>query len=202
MSNVESRTVRAFSNNLRSQMTSAETRPPSCDPTNPKSGSVGAPRWQIVLAFAIIYLVWGSTFYAIRVGVHEVPPLLLAAIRFTIAGVALFAWAVAKGEALPSRREWGATAVVAFLIFVVDYGFLFWAEQRVPSGTAAVILATIPAFMALSEIILLRTERLTLRLSAALLIGLAGVIVLVDPALGMSGTPVYTLGAAGLLVSA
>ena len=158
--------------------------------------------WKTLIAFAIIYLVWGSTFYAIRVGVHEVPPLLLAAIRFTIAGVALFAWAVAKGEALPSRREWGATAIVAFLIFVVDYGFLFWAEQRVPSGTAAVILATIPAFMALSEIILLRTERLTVRLSAALLIGLAGVIVLVDPALGMSGTPVYTLGAAGLLVSA
>ena len=159
-------------------------------------------RWKTLIAFAIIYFVWGSTFYAIRVGVHEVPPLLLAAIRFTIAGVALFAWAAAKGEPLPSRRQWGATAVVAFLIFVVDYGFLFWAEQRVPSGTAAVILATIPAFMALSEITLLRTERLTVRLSCALLIGLAGVIVLVDPALGMSGTPVYTLGAVGLLVSA
>lgn len=155
-----------------------------------------------MVAFAIIYFVWGSTFYAIRVGVHEVPPLLLAAMRFTIAGVALFAWAAAKGEPLPSRREWGGTAIVAALIFVVDYGILFWAEQRVPSGTAAVILATIPAFMALSEIILLRTERLTVRLGSALLIGLVGVVVLVDPALGMSATPVYTLGAAGLIVSA
>jgi drug/metabolite transporter (DMT)-like permease len=159
-------------------------------------------RWKTLVAFAIIYSVWGSTFYAIRVGVHEVPPLLLAATRFTIAGAVLFIWALAQRERLPSRREWAATTVVALLIFVVDYGILFWAEQRVPSGTAAVILATIPAFMALSEITLLRTERLTLRLGAALLIGLGGVVVLVDPALGVGGVPVYTLGAAGLLVSA
>ena len=164
--------------------------------------SAHPPRWKTLVAFAIIYLVWGSTFYAIRVGVHEVPPLLLAAVRFTIAGVVLITWAVAQGERLPSRREWAASAAVAVLIFVVDYGILFWAEERVPSGTAAVILATIPAFMALAEIIFLRTERLTLRLAAALLIGLAGVVVLVDPSLRMGGAPVYTLGAAGLLVAA
>jgi len=116
--------------------------------------------------------------------------------------VLLFTWAVASGERLPSRREWLATAIVAVLIFVVDYGILFWAEERVPSGTAAVILATIPAFTALAEITFLRTERLTLRLGAALLIGLAGVVVLVDPSLGRGGAPVYTLSAAGLLVSA
>ena len=159
-------------------------------------------RWKTLVAFAIIYFVWGCTFYAIRVGVHEVPPLLLAALRFTIAGALLFTWAVARGERLPRRREWAATAVVALLIFVVDYGILFWAEERVPSGTAAVILATIPGFMALAEITVLRTERLTVRLGSALLLGLAGVVVLVDPSLGMTGTPVYALGAAGLLVSA
>ncbi|HUN71786.1 MAG TPA: EamA family transporter [Steroidobacteraceae bacterium] len=160
------------------------------------------PRWKTLIAFAIIYLVWGSTFYAIRVGVHEVPPLLLAAVRFTIAGAVLFIWAVAQGEKLPRRREWAAAALLALLIFVVDYGILFWAEQRVASGTAAVILATIPACMALAEILFLRTERLTLRLGCALLIGLAGVVVLVDPSLGVAGAPVYALGAAGLLVSA
>ena len=168
----------------------------------PPVQSAHPPRWKTLIAFAIIYLVWGSTFYAIRVGVHEVPPLLYAAVRFTIAGVALFIWALALGERLPTRREWAATALVAFFIFVVDYGFLFWAEQRVPSGTAAVILATIPAFMALAEIILLRTERLTLRLGLALLIGLAGVVVLVAPAPRTAGAPLYVLGAAGLLVSA
>jgi len=170
-------------------------------PTSPAHGA-HPPRWQTLLAFAIIYFVWGSTFYAIRVGVHEVPPLLLAAARFSIAGALLFGWAAARGERLPSRREWAAIGVVAFLIFVVDYGLLFWAEERVPSGTAAVILATIPGFMALAEIIVLRTQRLTLRLSAALLVGLGGVAVLMDPALGMGGAPVYSLGAAGLLVAA
>lgn len=159
-------------------------------------------RWQTLIAFAIIYLVWGSTFYAIRVGVREVPPLLLAAGRFTPAGAVLFAWALARGERPPSRREWAATALVAAIIFVVDYGLLFWSEQRVPSGTAAVILATIPAFMAIAEIMLLRTGRLTLRLGTALAIGLAGVVVLIDPSLGMSGAPVYPLGAAALIVSA
>jgi len=168
----------------------------------PAVHSAHPPRWKTLVAFAIIYFVWGSTFYAIRVGVHEVPPLLLAAVRFTIAGAVLFTWALAQGESLPRPREWAATTIVAVLIFVVDYGILFWAEQRVPSGTAAVILATIPAFMALCEISLLRTERLTLRLGSALLIGLAGVMVLVDPAPGLGGAPVYTLGAAGLLLSA
>jgi drug/metabolite transporter (DMT)-like permease len=160
------------------------------------------PRWKTLVAFAIIYFVWGSTFYAVRVGVQDVPPLLLAAARFTIAGAVLFAWVAAQGERLPDRREWAAIAVVAFLIFVIDYGILFWAEQRMASGTAAVILATIPAFMALAEIVLLRTERLTWRLGAALLIGLAGVVVLVDPSFGAPGAPLYALEAAGLLVGA
>ncbi len=160
------------------------------------------PRWKTLIAFAIIYFVWGSTFYAVRVGVQEVPPLLLAAARFTIAGAMLFAWVVARGERLPQRREWASIALVAFLIFVVDYGILFWAEKRMPSGTAAVILGTIPGFMALAEIIFLRTERLTWRLGGALLIGLAGVVVLVDPSLGAAGGPMYALEAAGLLLGA
>lgn len=164
--------------------------------------SAQPPRWKTLIAFAIIYFVWGSTFYAIRVGVHEVPPLLLAAARFSTAGAVLFTWAAARGERLPSPREWAAIAIVALLIFVVDYGLLFWAEQRVASGTAAVILATIPGFMALAEILVLRTQRLTARLGAALLIGLGGVVVLMDPALGMGGAPVYSLGAAGLLIAA
>src|ERR1700722_13776815 len=112
--------------------------------------------WKTRLAFGIIYFVWGSTFLAIRVGVHEVPPLLFAAMRFGTAGLALLVWTIAKGERMPRRREWLSLTVLAALIFLCDYGLLFWAEQRVPSGIAAVMLATIPAFMALSEIIFLR----------------------------------------------
>src|SRR5229473_8220324 len=141
-------------------------------------------RWKILLAFAIIYFVWGSTYLAIRVGVREVPPFLLAGMRFLVAGLVLFGWMIARGERSPTRRQWASVFLLAVLIFVLDYGVLFWAEQRVPSGIAAVMMATIPVFMALSEIIFLRTQRLTVRLALALLVGIGGVALLVSRSVG------------------
>jgi drug/metabolite transporter (DMT)-like permease len=155
--------------------------------------------WKTLLAFGIIYFVWGSTFLAIRIGVHEVPPLLFAAMRFGTAGLALLLWTIAKGERMPRGREWFTLTVLAALIFLCDYGLLFWAEQRVPSGIAAVMLATIPAFMALSEIIFLRTQKLTPRLAIALLIGIGGVAVLMSRSLNLGGAPIDTKGALALL---
>jgi drug/metabolite transporter (DMT)-like permease len=155
--------------------------------------------WKILLAFAIIYLVWGSTFLAVRVGVREVPPFLLASMRFLIAGLVLFAWTRARGTPSPTLREWGSASFLALLIFVFDYGLLFWAEQRVPSGVAAVMMATIPAFMALGEIVFLRTERLTLRLGFALLLGIAGVAALVGHSASLGGAPIDGRGACALL---
>ncbi len=158
--------------------------------------------WKVLLAFSVIYFVWGSTFLAIRVGVREVPPLLLAGMRFFSAGVVLYAWMRAKGTPSPSLREWKSAAVLATLIFVCDYGLLFWAEMRVPSGIAAVILATIPAFMAISEILFLRTQRLTMRLAFALLVGLAGVGVLMIHSVSFGEAPINAAGAAALIVAA
>jgi drug/metabolite transporter (DMT)-like permease len=155
--------------------------------------------WKTLLAFAIIYFVWGSTFLAIRVGVREVPPLIFAAMRFLVAGLVLYGWMIARGERSPTARQWSSISLLAFVIFVLDYGSLFWAEQRVPSGIAAVMLATIPAFMALSEVFFLRTQRLTLRLGTALLIGIAGVAMLMSPWLRLSGAPIDPLGAAALI---
>src|SRR3984885_10837143 len=159
------------------------------------------PAWQTVLAFAIIYFVWGSTFLAIRVGVREVPPFILAAMRFLAAGLVLYGWMLARGERSPSSREWRSAFLLAILIFLIDYGLLFWAEQRVPSGLAAVMMATIPVFMSLSEIIFLRTQRLTLRLAFALLIGIGGVAVLVSHSLNLGGAPIDTAGASALIVA-
>jgi drug/metabolite transporter (DMT)-like permease len=155
--------------------------------------------WKSLLAFAIIYFVWGSTFLAIRVGVHEVPPFLFAAMRFLAAGLALYGWTLLRGERSPKGREWASAFLLATLIFVCDYGLLFWAEQRVPSGIAAVMLAMIPVFMALSEIVFLRTQRLTLRLGLALLTGIAGVGVLASRSLDLGGAPIDRLGAVALL---
>jgi drug/metabolite transporter (DMT)-like permease len=158
------------------------------------------PTWKTLLAFAIIYFVWGSTFLAIRIGVHEVPPLLFAAMRFLVAGLVLYGWMIARGERSPSRRQWMSAVVLALLIFVIDYGLLFWAEQRVPSGIAAVIMATIPVFIALSEILFLRTQRLTVRLAAALLIGIAGVAVLMSRSLNLGGAPIDRSGAMAIIL--
>jgi drug/metabolite transporter (DMT)-like permease len=159
------------------------------------------PTWKTLLAFAIIYFVWGSTFLAIRVGVREVPPFLLAAMRFLVAGLVLYGWMIAHGERSPTGRQWRSAALLAILIFVLDYGLLFWAEQRVPSGIAAVMMATIPVFMALSEIIFLRTQRLTVRLSLALLIGIGGVAVLMSRSLNLGGEPIDRVGAMALIIA-
>jgi drug/metabolite transporter (DMT)-like permease len=158
--------------------------------------------WKVLLAYAIIYFVWGSTYLAIRVGVLEMPPLLMAAIRFLIAGLLLYGWTVWRGERRPTLRQWASISLLAFLIFAVDYGLVFWAEQRVPSGVTAIIMATISAFMALAEIIFLGTQKLTPRLSVALLIGLGGVAVLVSRSLDLGGAPVESVGAVALIVGA
>jgi drug/metabolite transporter (DMT)-like permease len=126
--------------------------------------------------------------------------------RFLAAGIVLYIWTVARGEASPTCRQWLSACLLALLIFVIDYGLLFWAEIRVPSGIAAVMMATIPAFIALSEVVFLRTQRLTARLAFALLVGIAGVAVLVSRSLNLGslilgGAPIDTIGAVALIVA-
>jgi drug/metabolite transporter (DMT)-like permease len=160
------------------------------------------PTWKTLLAFAILYLVWGSTYLAIRVGVREVPPFLFAAMRFLIAGLVLYGWMIAHGERSPSRLQWASASLLAILFFVLDYGLVYWAEQRVPSGIAAVMMATTPAFMALWEISFLRTQKLTIRLALAPLIGMGGVAVLMSPTLNLGGVPIDRAGAIALVAAA
>ena len=144
--------------------------------TDPRPAS-----WKILLAFAIIYLVWGSTFLAIRVGVREMPPFLMAGLRFTAAGLALYGWMRLTGVPNPSRVEWRGAHILGTLMFLIDYACVFWAEQRVPSGVTAVVLASIPVCIALLEIVFLRTQRLSVRLSLGLLVGIVGVGSANDP---------------------
>jgi drug/metabolite transporter (DMT)-like permease len=96
-------------------------------------------------------------------------------------------------------RQWVSACILALLIFVGDYGLLFWAEIRVPSGIAAVMMATIPVFIALGEIVFLKTQRMTWRLAIALVVGIGGVAVLTLRTLNLSGMPVEPLGAAALI---
>jgi drug/metabolite transporter (DMT)-like permease len=157
--------------------------------------------WKILLAFGIIYIVWGSTYLAIRVGVREMPPFLMAGLRFTVAGLALYAWMRLQGSPSPSWREWRAASILGTLMFLIDYASLFWAEERVPSGIAAVVLAAIPVCITLLEIIFLRTQRLTVRLSLGLAVGLIGVAVLMNPKASLGEAPLDRGGAIALLVA-
>jgi drug/metabolite transporter (DMT)-like permease len=128
-----------------------------------------------LLAFAAIYLVWGTSFLAIRVGVQSIPPLMLMGIRCSIAGLLLIAWATWRGERT-SVQSWARAAVVGGLMFGVSYGLLAWAEQRIASGLAALLVATLPFWMTIFE---WRRVRPSAKVTAGLALGLLGVTLLV-----------------------
>lgn len=136
-----------------------------------------ASRVPLVFAFLIIYVVWGSTFLAIRVAVATVPPLLAAGIRFFVAGAALLVYSKLRALEMPSRLEWRNLIISAGLMFLASYSGLFWAEKIIPSGVASVLVATIPVWTAFCEIAL-KLDRFRWTLAAALLLGLGGVGIL------------------------
>ena len=115
------------------------------------------------------------------------------------AGGVLFVARIVEGDRFPDRKQWASLFFLAILLFVFDYGLLFWAEQRVPSGVAAIMMATIPLFMTLSEIAFLRSKCLTIRLGGALLLGLGGVTVLVSRSVSLGGEPIDRRGALALI---
>jgi drug/metabolite transporter (DMT)-like permease len=165
------------------------------------TSSLRPATWKLLLAFAIIYLVWGSTYLAIRIGVREIPPFLMAGLRFTVAGLAMWAWMRGAGTPSPTLREWRDATVLGTLMFLIDYACLFWAEQRVPSGVAAVILAMIPVCITLLEILFLRTQRLSVRLALGLAVGIIGVVVLTNPWASSGEASINRGGVIALLVS-
>jgi drug/metabolite transporter (DMT)-like permease len=139
---------------------------------------VNGYRARIVLAFLAIYVLWGSTYLAIRVTVETVPPLFAAGVRLVIAGVVLLAWARARGAAAPTRREWRSLAVLGALMFLVPYSTLFWAEKTIPSGIASVLVATVPLWTALLEMFVFKREPPRWTTLGAVVLGLGGVAVL------------------------
>jgi drug/metabolite transporter (DMT)-like permease len=125
----------------------------------------------------------------------------MAGLRFTFAGLVMWGWMRMTGTPSPTPREWRDASVLGTLMFLIDYACLFWAEQRVPSGIAAVILAMIPVCITLLEITFLRSQRLTLRLATGLAIGIFGVAVLMNPSASLGEAPLDHRGVIALLVS-
>jgi drug/metabolite transporter (DMT)-like permease len=151
---------------------------------------------KLAAALVTVYVVWGSTYLAIAVAERTMPPLLMLSFRFAVAGALLFAWALRRGGARPSRREWAGAAVVGGLLLVVDTGLLALAEKRVATGVAALLIASVPLFMAIIERAVFGT-RIRARAALGIGTGLVGVGLLA----GAGGT-VDPLGAVALLVAA
>lgn len=164
------------------------------------TGRAHPSRAQILANFAAVYVVWGSTYLAIRFAIETIPPLLMAGIRFLVAGSVLYAWARARGAERPSRVNWRAALVAGALLLFGGNGAVVWAEQLVPSGIAALLVATVPIWMVLVEWLAHRGGRPSAGVVAGLVLGLGGLAVLVGPSALMGGGGVAPLGAAVLTI--
>jgi drug/metabolite transporter (DMT)-like permease len=159
-------------------------------------------RLAVLTAFAIVYVVWGSTYVAIRFAIETLPSFLMAATRFLIAGAVLYAWSrFVGGAARPTSAQWRATTVVGVLLLVAGNGLVVWAEHRVPSGIAALLVGAVPCFMVLFDWLRSGGKRPRPRVVAGLLLGLVGLVWLVGPDAVLGGGRVDLLGAAALVLA-
>ena len=139
------------------------------------------PESKVMLAFAAVYVVWGSTYLAIRFGVETIPPFMMAGMRFVVAGLLLYGWARLRGAPPPSGKEWRSAAVIGLLLLFVANGGVTWAEQHVPSGTAAIFAATVPLWIVVLDWMLHGAGRPRPGVIIGVIAGFAGVLMLVGP---------------------
>lgn len=154
---------------------------------------------RLVLAFASVYLIWGSTYLAILFAIETIPPFLMAGIRFLAAGTILYAWVRIRRGLKPEPHHWPSAAVVGGLMLLGGNGGVVWAEQRVPSGLAALLIATVPLWMALLDWVRPHGLSPTKRGFIGLALGFAGAIVLVGPGEIIGGGRVDPVGTGVLL---
>ncbi len=141
----------------------------------------GPPRWRLVLAFALVYVIWGSTYLAIRFAIETVPPLLMAGLRYLIAGGILYVWARLRGEPHPRRAELLPMVIIGAALFLGGNGGVVTAEQWVPSGITALMVASEPFWVIVLNWLRPRGEAPTGRVVLGLALGFAGVFFLVSP---------------------
>lgn len=160
------------------------------------------PHLLVVAAFSAIYLIWGSTYLAIRFAIETLPPFFMAGTRFVIAGAVLYGFARLRGASPPARFHWGTAAVVGGLLLLGGNGGVSWAEQLVPSGLAALLIATVPLWMVVLDWVWHGGVRPGGRVAVGLLSGFAGVALLVSPGELAGGSHVDPVGAAVLMLAA
>jgi len=155
-------------------------------------------RSGVLLAFAAIYLIWGSTYLAIRVAVEAMPPFAMAGVRFLVAGVLLYAWLAVRGRAAATPRQWRDNLVIAILLLVLGNGIVVWAEQKIPSGITTLLISITPLFMVLLDWMLPRGTRPTWATFLGLALGFVGLVLLIGG--GIGGVPLDPWRCTGLIL--
>lgn len=158
------------------------------------------PRSRVLLAFAAVYVIWGSTYLAIRFAIETIPPFLMAGVRFLIAGGLMYAVA-RRTQGRPTAAQWRAAVVVGALLLLGGNGGVVWAELRVPSGIAALLVALVPCWMVLLDWAAPGGRRPSPAVLMGVLLGLAGLFWLVGPDAILGGDRVDPLGAAVLALA-
>jgi drug/metabolite transporter (DMT)-like permease len=159
-------------------------------------------RARLLAAFAAVYLIWGSTYLAIRFAVETLPPLLMAGARFLIAGAILLLWARLRERATPQRSDWRTGFISGALLLLGGNGCVVWAEQHVPSGIAALLVAVVPVWVVVLEWLRPGGRRPRLPVFVGLALGLLGLVLLVGPEALHGGGSISLIGAAVLMVGA
>jgi drug/metabolite transporter (DMT)-like permease len=153
-----------------------------------------APLGKLVAAFAIVYVIWGSTYLAIRLAIDTLPPLMMAAIRFVTAGSILYAFLRVRGVPSPTLKQWRSGAIIGALLLAGGNTAVVFAEKTVPSGVVALLVAMVPLWMVLMEWMRPGGVRPAARTFVGLVVGFAGMILLVGPG-GFGGGAVHLAGA-------
>lgn len=159
-------------------------------------------RARIVAAFATVYVVWGSTYLAIKYAIATIPPFLMAGSRFLLAGALLYVFTLRDGGPAPTRRQWVNASVIGVLLLGLGNGGVVWAELLVPSGLAALLVAAMPVWMVLFEAVRPGGRRPTALVVSGIALGLLGQVVLVNPfSHGPASQSVSLVGVAALLIA-
>lgn len=165
-------------------------------------GSIQTPsRTGIIAAFGAVYILWGSTYLAIRFAIETIPPFLMAGTRFLIAGSLLYAWSRWKGAPKPTARHWRSAAIIGGLMLFFGNGGVTWAEQVIPSGIAALLVATVPMWIVFIDWLWHRAARPHVRVLIGLVIGVIGAVVLTGPGAFVGASGVNPFGALALLIA-
>ena len=162
----------------------------------PEPGAPAGLGGGVVFALAVVYLVWGSTYLAIRFAIESIPPFTMAGLRFLVAGGLLYLFARGTGAPRPRRAHWGVSAAIGAFLLLGGNGGVVWAEQHVASGVTALLVAVEPVWIALLAPLVLGHRRAGARVALGLVAGVLGVAVLVLDPRGLDPTSVDPLGAA------